>query len=40
MLSPSLTRSSQLVGLRAEGVFVEDVDGNIFLDFGSGIAVP
>jgi len=39
MLSPSLTRSSQLVGLRAEGVFVEDVDGNIFLDFGSGIAV-
>ncbi len=38
-LSPSLTRSSQLVGLRAEGVFVEDVDGNIFLDFGSGIAV-
>ena len=39
MLSPSLTRSSQLVGLRAEGVFVEDVDGNVFLDFGSGIAV-
>ncbi len=39
MLSPSLTRSSQLVGLRAEGVFVEDVDGNVYLDFGSGIAV-
>ena len=39
MLSPSLTRSSQLVARRAEGVFVEDVDGNVFLDFGSGIAV-
>jgi 4-aminobutyrate aminotransferase len=38
-LSPSLTRSSPLVGLRAEGVFVEDVDGNVYLDFGSGIAV-
>jgi len=39
MLSPSLTRSSQLVGKKAEGVFVEDIDGNVFLDFGSGIAV-
>ncbi len=39
MLSPSLTRSSPLVGEKAEGVFVEDVDGNVFLDFGSGIAV-
>ena len=39
MLSPSLTRSSALVGARAEGVYVEDVDGNVFLDFGSGIAV-
>ncbi len=39
MLSPSLTRTSPLVGERAEGVFVEDVDGNVFLDFGSGIAV-
>ncbi|MBN1837614.1 MAG: aminotransferase class III-fold pyridoxal phosphate-dependent enzyme [Spirochaetales bacterium] len=39
LLSPSLTRSSQLVGLRAERVYVEDVDGNVFLDFGSGIAV-
>ena len=38
-LSPSLTRSSALVGLRAEGVFIEDVDGNVYLDFGSGIAV-
>jgi 4-aminobutyrate aminotransferase len=39
LLSPSLTRSSPLVALEAEGVFVEDVDGNVFLDFGSGIAV-
>jgi 4-aminobutyrate aminotransferase len=38
-LSPSLTRSSALVGVRAEGVFIEDVDGNVYLDFGSGIAV-
>ena len=38
-LSPSLTRSSELVAARAEGVFVEDIDGNVFLDFGSGIAV-
>jgi len=39
MLSPSLTRSSLLVGYKAEGVYVEDVDENVFLDFGSGIAV-
>ena len=39
MLSPSLTRTSKLVGYRAEGVYVEDPDGNVFLDFGSGIAV-
>ena len=39
LLSPSLTRSSPLVARRAEGVWVEDVDGNVFLDFGSGIAV-
>ncbi len=39
ILSPSLSRSSALVGHREEGVYVEDVDGNVFLDFGSGIAV-
>jgi 4-aminobutyrate aminotransferase len=39
LLSPSLSRSSALVGVKAERVFVEDVDGNVFLDFGSGIAV-
>ena len=38
-LSPSLSRTSPLVGVRGEGVFVEDADGNVFLDFGSGIAV-
>ncbi|TFH08386.1 MAG: aminotransferase class III-fold pyridoxal phosphate-dependent enzyme [Candidatus Atribacteria bacterium] len=39
MLSPSLTRTAPLVGYRAEGVYVEDIDGNVFLDFGSGIGV-
>jgi 4-aminobutyrate aminotransferase len=39
LLSTSLSRTSDLVGLRAHGAFVEDVDGNVFLDFGSGIAV-
>jgi 4-aminobutyrate aminotransferase len=38
-LSPSLSRTSPLVGVKGEGVFVEDVDGNVYLDFGSGIAV-
>ncbi len=38
-LSPSLSRTAPLVGVRAEGVFVEDIDGNVFLDLGSGIAV-
>lgn len=37
--SPSLTRSSPLVGVEAEDVWVKDIDGNVFLDFGSGIAV-
>jgi len=39
IFSPSLTKTCDLVGYRAEGVFVEDPDGNVFLDFGSGIAV-
>lgn len=37
--SPSLTRTAPLVGVEEEGVWVKDIDGNIFLDFGSGIAV-
>ena len=39
LLSPSLTRTAPLVGVEAEGVWVKDIDGNIYLDFGSGIAV-
>jgi 4-aminobutyrate aminotransferase len=38
-VSPSYTRSYPLVARRGQGVFVEDVDGNIFLDFAAGIAV-
>ncbi len=39
VLSRSLTRTAPLVGVGAEGVWVRDIDGNEFLDFGSGIAV-
>ncbi len=39
LLSGSLTRSAPLVGENAEGMYIEDPDGNVFLDFGSGIAV-
>src|SRR5262245_14436302 len=38
-LSPSYTRSYPLVVKRGRGVVIEDVDGNEFLDFSSGIAV-
>jgi 4-aminobutyrate aminotransferase len=37
--SPSLTRQYPLVIAKGDGVFVEDVDGNVFLDFTSGIGV-
>lgn len=37
--SPSLTRTAPLVGVEEEGVWIKDIDGNIFLDFSSGIAV-
>ena len=33
------TKSLPVVGKRGSGVFVEDVDGNVFLDFASGISV-
>jgi len=33
------TKSLPVVGYRGKGVFVEDVDGNVFLDFSSGISV-
>jgi 4-aminobutyrate aminotransferase len=38
-ISPSYTRSYPLVVKRGRGVIVEDVDGNEFLDFSSGIGV-
>lgn len=38
-VSPSYTRMYPLVVDRAQGLWVEDVDGNQFLDFTSGIAV-
>ncbi len=38
-VSPSYTREYPLVVQRGEGMFVEDVDGNTFLDFNAGIAV-
>ena len=37
--SPSYTRGSPLVATRAQGCMVEDVDGNVFLDFTAGVAV-
>jgi len=39
IVSPSYTRSYPLVAKRGRGALVEDVDGNIFLDFAAGIAV-
>ena len=37
--SPSLPRAYPLVPLRGHGAALEDVDGNLFLDFNAGIAV-
>ncbi|TAM80043.1 MAG: aminotransferase class III-fold pyridoxal phosphate-dependent enzyme [Chloroflexota bacterium] len=37
--SPSLPRAYPIVPVRGEGVWVEDIDGNTFLDFAAGIAV-
>jgi len=39
LLSPSYTRSYPLVAQRGRGALIEDVDGNVFLDFAAGIAV-
>jgi 4-aminobutyrate aminotransferase len=39
LMSPSYTRSYPLVAKRGRGVRIEDVDGNVFLDFAAGIAV-
>jgi 4-aminobutyrate aminotransferase len=38
-ISPSYTRCYPLVVRRGRGAMIEDVDGNIFLDFAAGIAV-
>jgi 4-aminobutyrate aminotransferase len=38
-LSPSYTRAYPLVCARGSGAVIEDVDGNLFLDFTAGIAV-
>jgi 4-aminobutyrate aminotransferase len=37
--SPSLPRAYPMVPRRGRGALVEDVDGNLFLDFNAGIAV-
>jgi 4-aminobutyrate aminotransferase len=37
--SPSLPRAYPIVPVRGEGCAVEDMDGNLFLDFAAGIAV-
>ena len=38
-ISPSYTRSYPLVARRGRGCVIEDVDGNQYIDFSSGIAV-
>jgi len=38
-ISPSYTRSYPLVARRGYGALIEDVDGNVFLDFNAGVAV-
>src|SRR5947209_11649171 len=38
-VSPSYTRVYRLVCARGSGAVIEDVDGNLFLDFTAGIAV-
>lgn len=38
-VSPSYTRSYPLIAESAEGLWIRDPDGNVFLDFTAGIAV-
>ncbi|MGC8633190.1 MAG: aminotransferase class III-fold pyridoxal phosphate-dependent enzyme [Candidatus Limnocylindrales bacterium] len=38
-VTPSLPRAYDLVPVRGDGLVVEDIDGNRFLDFAAGIAV-
>ena len=37
--SPSLPRAYPIVPIRGQGMAIEDIDGNLFLDFAAGIAV-
>ena len=37
--SPSLPRAYPLVPVRGSGATIEDIDGNVFVDFAAGIAV-
>ena len=37
--SPSLPRAYPIVPVRGRGAAIEDIDGNLFLDFTAGIAV-
>ena len=37
--SPSLPRAYPIVPVRGQGCAIEDIDGNVFLDFAAGIAV-
>ena len=37
--SPSLPRAYPIVPVRGQGSTIEDIDGNLFLDFAAGIAV-
>ncbi len=37
--SPSLPRAYPIVPVRGAGLAIEDIDGNLFLDFAAGIAV-
>jgi 4-aminobutyrate aminotransferase len=37
--SPSLPRAYPIVPVRGRGMAIEDIDGNLFLDFAAGIAV-
>lgn len=39
VVSPSYTRIYPLVARKGKGLWIEDVDGNLFLDFTAGIAV-
>ena len=38
-VSPSLPRAYPLVPVRGSGATIEDIDGNLFVDFAAGIAV-